>query len=88
MVRMDFSGVQIVTLLYQQWAIQPFPRILKPSGISYRWNPAAGGHNFTVLPSGTNRVIDPVDLDALVDYIAGLPQPFSAAIVGRIQLTP
>lgn len=45
---------------------------------------AAGGDNFLVLPQGTNRVVGPVDLDALVDYVESLPQPFSAAIEGRI----
>ena len=47
-----------------------------------------GGDNFSVLPAGTNRAIGPVDLDALVSYIESLPQPFSASIEGRIQLTP
>lgn len=45
---------------------------------------ATGGDNFTVLLQGTNRVIGPVDLDALVTYVEGLTQPFSAAIEGRI----
>jgi 5'-nucleotidase len=45
---------------------------------------ASGGDNFTVLVQGTNRVVGPVDLDALVDYVESLPQPFSAAIEGRI----
>ena len=45
---------------------------------------ASGGDNFVVLPSGTNRVVGPVDLDALVNYIGGLAQPFSAQIEGRI----
>ena len=45
---------------------------------------ASGGDNFTVLVQGTNRVVGPVDLDALVVYVEGLPQPFSAAIEGRI----
>ena len=30
---------------------------------------ATGGDNFTVLRDGTNRVVGPVDLDALVDYV-------------------
>ena len=30
---------------------------------------ASGGDNFTVLRDGTNRVVGPVDLDALVDYV-------------------
>ena len=45
---------------------------------------ASGGDNFTVLVQGTNRVVGGVDLDELVLYIESLPQPFSAAIEGRI----
>ncbi len=45
---------------------------------------ASGGDNFVVLTEGTNRVVGPVDLDALVAYIEGLSQPFNAAIEGRI----
>ncbi len=45
---------------------------------------ASGGDNFLVLPSGTNRVVGPVDLDALVDYIGSLAQPFAAQVEGRI----
>lgn len=45
---------------------------------------ASGGDNFLVLPSGTNRVVGPVDLDALVNYIGSLAQPFTAQIEGRI----
>lgn len=48
---------------------------------------AAGGDNFLVLPEGTNRVVGPVDLEALVDYVESLPQPFTAAIEGRIVRT-
>ena len=122
LVRMDLTGAQIVTLLNQQWVGQTSPRIMKPSGINYAWDPAApaesrtvvssilingtpidlaatysvtvnsfmaaGGDNFTILTEGTNRVIGPVDLDALVSYIENLPQPFGASIEGRIQLTP
>lgn len=121
LVRMDLTGQQIVELLNQQWAGQPFPRVMKPSGITYTWdgkgtadfpddevvadtimvgnNPidltasysvtvnsfmAAGGDNYTVLTQGTNRVIGPVDLDALVDYVKTLPQPFNYAIEGRL----
>ena len=50
---------------------------------------AGGGDGFTVLRDGTNRVVGPVDLDALVDYIElVLPDPFTSQIEGRIQLTP
>jgi 5'-nucleotidase len=45
---------------------------------------AAGGDNFTVLKQGTNQVGGPVDLDALVNYVTSLTQPFSANIDGRI----
>jgi 5'-nucleotidase len=45
---------------------------------------AAGGDGFLVLPQGTNRVVGPVDLDGLVEYVESLPQPFSVAVEGRI----
>lgn len=125
LVRMTLTGTQIVALLDQQWAGQPFARIMKPSGLSYTWrendpatfadnrvdpasilingaplDPSAsysvtvnsfmadGGDNFSVLTEGTNRVVGPVDLDALVDHIENLTQPFSAAIEGRIARAP
>jgi 5'-nucleotidase len=46
---------------------------------------ASGGDNFLVLTSGTNRVVGAVDLDALVEYVESLPQPFTAQIEGRIK---
>mgnify|MGYP001609142844 FL=1 len=45
---------------------------------------AAGGDNFTVLVQGTNRVGGPIDLDGLIAYVQARPQPFSAAVEGRI----
>lgn len=47
---------------------------------------AAGGDNFTVFTEGQDRVVGPVDLDALVAYVQQLPQPFDARVEGRIQL--
>jgi 5'-nucleotidase len=38
---------------------------------------AAGGDNFTILKQGPNRVVGPIDLDALVNYVGALPQPFT-----------
>ena len=46
---------------------------------------ADGGDNFAVLKQGTNRVTGPVDLDALITHVRSLPQPFTAAITGRIE---
>ncbi len=46
---------------------------------------AGGGDNFKVLARGTNRTTGIIDLDALVNYIRKLPQPFSAQITGRIK---
>jgi len=46
---------------------------------------AAGGDNFAVLSQGTNRVVGPVDLDALVRHVESLPQPFDVRIEGRIR---
>ncbi|HJU01717.1 MAG TPA: 5'-nucleotidase C-terminal domain-containing protein [Actinomycetes bacterium] len=48
---------------------------------------AGGGDGFTVLRDGTNRVVGPVDLDALVEYVEGLPTPFTSQIEGRITRT-
>ncbi|VAX14612.1 5'-nucleotidase [hydrothermal vent metagenome] len=118
LITMNLTGAQIVQLLNQQWAGQPYPRILKISGLSYTWDNArpendrivevrkadgtlldmaasysvtvnsfiaAGGDNYTVLTSGTNRVIGSNDLDALIEYISAMPQPFNAVIEGRIK---
>jgi 5'-nucleotidase len=49
---------------------------------------AAGGDNFTVLIGGMSQVGGPIDLDALIAYVQTLPQPFSAAIEGRILQAP
>ncbi|WP_091740668.1 bifunctional metallophosphatase/5'-nucleotidase [Marininema mesophilum] len=46
---------------------------------------SAGGDGFTVFKDAKDKVVGPVDLDALVDYIKQLPQPFTAKIDGRIQ---
>jgi 5'-nucleotidase len=46
---------------------------------------ASGGDKFTVLTQGTNRVVGPVDLQALIAHVKSLPQPFTAAIEGRIE---
>ena len=124
LVRLNLTGNQIVALLNQQWDGQPFARILKPAGLTYRWHEngpghadnrvdagsiqingapldpgatysitvnnfiADGGDNFSVLPEGTGRVVGPVDLDALIDHVERLPQPFSAAIETRIAVVP
>ena len=49
---------------------------------------ASGGDNFTVLTQGTERAVGPVDLDALVNYVGRLTQPFRAAIEGLITAAP
>jgi 5'-nucleotidase len=49
---------------------------------------AGGGDGFTTFNLGTNRVGGPVDLDALIEYVESLPQPFSAAIENRIVRVP
>ncbi|GMU46685.1 MAG: bifunctional metallophosphatase/5'-nucleotidase [Porticoccaceae bacterium] len=49
---------------------------------------AGGGDNFTVLTQGTDRVVGPTDLDALITHIENLPQPFGAGIEGRIAALP
>ena len=46
---------------------------------------AEGGDRFSVFVKGANKVRGPVDLEALVSYLQGLPQPFTAKIDGRIK---
>jgi 5'-nucleotidase len=45
---------------------------------------AGGGDGYTVLEQGTDRQVDGLDLDAFVEYVQQLPQPFGAALEGRI----
>ncbi|MES1204997.1 MAG: bifunctional metallophosphatase/5'-nucleotidase [Pseudomonadota bacterium] len=40
LVRMNLTGAQIRQVLEQQWLGQPFPRIMKVSGLTYTWDPA------------------------------------------------
>lgn len=119
LVQMALTGMQLERVLNLQWDGQPFPRILKCSGMTYTWDAvrppesrvrladvrlsdggmvtadgrytitvnnflADGGDNFTVLREGTERVVGPVDLAALIEYILALPQPFTAVTEGRI----
>jgi 5'-nucleotidase len=45
---------------------------------------AGGGDGFTLFTQGTNNVGGAVDLDALIAYIEGLSQPFTAVLQDRI----
>ncbi len=47
---------------------------------------ADGANNFSVFLEATDRVVGPTDLEALVEYVAQLPQPFTAGAEGRIQV--
>jgi 5'-nucleotidase len=60
LVSMDLTGAQIKTLLEQQWVGQPSPKILKTSGIWYRWQ-ACPGYNPGVTPfcaSGQPQILE------------------------------
>lgn len=45
---------------------------------------ADGGDKFSTLLKGTDLVVGPIDLDALIEYVQDLPQPFTATTEGRI----
>lgn len=45
---------------------------------------AEGGDAFTPFRAGADRRGGPLDLDALVEHVRRLPQPFGAAVEGRI----
>jgi len=38
LVKMELTGQQVMDLLNQQWAGQPYPRMLQISGLTYTWN--------------------------------------------------
>jgi 5'-nucleotidase len=40
LVRMNLTGAQVYQVLEQQWAGQPFARIMQISGFDYTWDPA------------------------------------------------
>ncbi|MCS6896679.1 MAG: bifunctional metallophosphatase/5'-nucleotidase, partial [Nitrospira sp.] len=63
LVRMELTGQQIYDLLNQQWLNQPFPRILKTSGLTYIWdnNRPVGDRIVEVLHNG-------VPIDRLATY--------------------
>lgn len=116
LMKIELTGQQIYDVLNQQWAGQPYARILQVSGLTYTWDNnlpdndrivevlkdgapidqeavytvtvnnflQGGGDNFTVFTAGANPEVGPVDLDALVDYVNNLAQPFTAIIEGRI----
>jgi 5'-nucleotidase len=46
---------------------------------------AQGGDRFSIFKKGKNKKEGPNDLAALISYIKGLSQPFSASIDGRIK---
>lgn len=49
---------------------------------------AEGGDNFVVFRAATDKVYQGIDLDALVEYVAQLPQPFDSVIQGRATVLP
>jgi len=48
---------------------------------------AGGGDGYTTFKEGKNLAYGPEDIDALVEYVASLPQPVNVTIDGRIQKT-
>lgn len=49
---------------------------------------AVGGDLFTTFTGATDPVNVSTDLDALVEYIGSVPQPFSAVVDGRVNVLP
>jgi 5'-nucleotidase len=49
---------------------------------------AGGGDGFGRFGEGTDRIVGPNDLDALVTYLQNLPQPFEAPGAVRIRVEP
>ena len=56
LVRLNLTGSQIVALLNQQWDGQPFARILKPAGLTYRWHENGPGHADNRVDAGSIQI--------------------------------
>jgi len=83
-MKMTLTGAQIYTLLNQQWASQPYPRLLQVSGLSYTWDNArpAGARVVEVRKAGV-----PIDVNALYtvavnSFIAGGGDNFTVLTAG------
>ena len=59
LVKMDLTGQQVYALLEQQWAGQPFARILKTSGLIYQWNAAAPAGSRVVAVYRNGALLEP-----------------------------
>jgi 5'-nucleotidase len=57
LVTMKLTGSQILTALEQQWLGQPFPRIMKTSGITYSWDAA--------MPAGSRIIAGSVKINGV-----------------------
>ena len=64
LVTVKLSGAQIERLLEQQWAGQPFPRVLQVSGLQYGWHASA-------LPGSKVDAADVTVAGAPLDFAAG-----------------
>lgn len=95
LVSMNLSAVQIKTLLEQQWQGQTTPRMLKTSGLTYRWDATrpVGDRVVVILdadahpldPSATYRITVNSFMAAGGDNFLVLPQGTSR-VVGPVDL--
>lgn len=88
LVRMELTGQQVYDLLNQQWTNQPFPRILKTSGLTYTWdnNRPIGDRIVQVLRNGS-----PIDRQATFsvtvnNFMAAGGDNFTVLLQGRNQV--
>jgi 5'-nucleotidase len=59
LVKMNLTGQQVYDLLNQQWAApQPFPRILKTSGLTYTWDNNRPANDRIIEVRQTGTLID------------------------------
>jgi 5'-nucleotidase len=62
LITLDMTGSELLAVLEQQWPIEPdaLPRILKTSGLYYRWDPSgAAGAHIVEACDGAREPIDP-----------------------------
>jgi 5'-nucleotidase len=74
-------GDRVVSLALEDG--QPIDRAAR-YGVTVNSFMAGGGDGFTVLEQGEDRQVGGVDLDAFVEYVEQVSQPFGARVEGRI----
>lgn len=88
LVTMNLTGAQVYQVLEQQWAGQPFPRIMQISGFDYTWDPArpVGSRVLEVRKDGAPLGLTTVYSVTCNNFMAGGGDNFTVFLAGTNQV--